>query len=265
MERDDAVGSQPDVGGEGEVVSLGDERRERLARNEAVFREVNEQIDSLNDLGAGLRSFGIVCECGAESCVETITIEKSVYEAVRAHPERFIVLPGHVAPDVDAPLEEHDGFVVVAKNPGAPRETAEATDPRGPSGDNPSPVDAAEIDGEMARRLGENESRFRDANEQIGGAVERLEPEARTVPFVCECGRPDCLETIRITFEEYALARRDTRYFLCSPGHEIVGSGLGRVVEQRSKFVIVEKLGVAGEIAEQRAASPTRERRTGTA
>ena len=51
--------------------SVVDQRRARLARNEALFRNVNEQIDSLNDLGAALPSFPIVCECGAESCTES--------------------------------------------------------------------------------------------------------------------------------------------------------------------------------------------------
>src|SRR6187200_2016015 len=59
--------------------SVGEQRRARLARNEALFRNVNEQIDSLNDLGAALPSFPIVCECGAESCTESILVEKVVY------------------------------------------------------------------------------------------------------------------------------------------------------------------------------------------
>ena len=230
--------------------SVGEQRRARLARNEALFRNVNEQIDSLNDLGAALPSFPIVCECGAESCTESIIVEKVVYEAVRAHPERFIVRAGHLA-EVDTAIEDHGEFLVVAKKPGLPRETAEATDPRGPSSDEAPSSVSSEIDDAAARRLGENEAKFRDANERIEQAVQRLEPGAQTLPFVCECGREECLATLRITIPEYERARRGPRYFLCAPGHEIIGPGLGRVVEQTSKFVITEKLGLAGRVAEE--------------
>ena len=45
--------------------------RDRLARNEAVYRDVNEQIDALNSLGPALPRFPIVCECASEGCAET--------------------------------------------------------------------------------------------------------------------------------------------------------------------------------------------------
>jgi len=71
--------------------------------------------------------------------------------------------------------------------------------------------------------------------------------------------------TLRITLTEYERARRDPRYFLCTPGHEIVGPGIGRVVERTSKFVIMEKLGLAGDVAEERdpRAKPDRHTATG--
>jgi hypothetical protein len=244
--------------------SVGEQRRARLARNEALFRNVNEQIDSLNDLGAALPSFPIVCECGAESCTESILVEKVVYEAARAHPERFLVRAGHLA-EVDTAIEDHGEFLVVAKKPGLPRETAEATDPRGPTAHEAPTNVPNQIDDATARRLAENEAKFRDANERIEEAVQRLEPGALTLPFVCECGREDCLATLRVTIPEYERARRDPRYFLCSPGHEILGPGIGRVVEQTSKFVVMEKLGLAGEVAEELdpRARPDRQTATG--
>jgi hypothetical protein len=109
-----------------------------------------------------------------------------------------------------------------------------------------------EADGEMPHRLGENESRFRDANERIEATWLRVEASAPAVPFVCECGRPECVVTIRLTLLEYEKVRADSRQFVCSPGHEITGPDLGRVVEKTAKFVIMEKLGIAGEVAESR-------------
>ena len=224
--------------------------RDRLARNEAVYRDVNEQIDALNSLGPALPRFPIVCECASEGCAQTLTIEHRLYEAVRAHPERFIVKAGHVAPTVDEVVEDLGELVVVAKRPGKPREVAEATDPRTSVTEAPRAIEAKDVDTEAARRLAENEARFREANEKIEEAILRLEADAPSVPFVCECGRPECFETVRVTCAEYERARQNPRSFLCSPGHEIIGPGLGRVLESTSRSVIMEKLGVAGEVAE---------------
>ena len=102
----------------------------------------------------------------------------------------------------------------------------------------------------MARQIAENEARFRDANERIEAAFERLEPNVQTIPFVCECGRPDCLQILRLTLKQYESVRQHPRYFACAPGHQITGEGLGRVVQEHSTFVVAEKTGVAGAVAE---------------
>ena len=106
------------------------ERAERIVRNEILFREVNEQVDALHAAISPTGRFPIVCECGSGSCSEAIMIETSAYQAVRAHPERFVVVPGHQINDVEDLIEQHDSFVVVAKKPGAPRRLAVTTDPR---------------------------------------------------------------------------------------------------------------------------------------
>jgi hypothetical protein len=36
-----------------------------------------------------------LCECGDEECLERLFLDKQEYEAVRAHPARFFVAPGH--------------------------------------------------------------------------------------------------------------------------------------------------------------------------
>jgi hypothetical protein len=107
------------------------------------------------------------------------------------------------------------------------------------------------MDPETTRRIAENESRFREANEKIEDAALRLEPNASTLPFVCECGRAECLETLRLSFRDYEQARQQATFFVCVPGHEITGDGVGRVLRRTSNFVIMEKLGLAGAIAEE--------------
>jgi hypothetical protein len=153
--------------------------QDRLARNEAVFRDVNEQIESLNEMGARMRRFPVVCECAAESCAETMFVEHAFYESVRAHSERFIVKSGHVRSEVDDVVDGAGEMLVVAKKPGRAREVADETDARIPApGWRVEPLEAEQIDGEMARRLALNESRFRDANERIEDLAEALEADA---------------------------------------------------------------------------------------
>ena len=107
--------------------------QDRLARNEAVFREVNEQINSLNEMGAKMPRFPIVRECARETCSETMLVDHGFYEAVRAYPECFIVKPRHVRPEVDDVVEAHGQMLVVAKKPGTPRKVAEENDARIPA------------------------------------------------------------------------------------------------------------------------------------
>ena len=55
---------------------------------------------------------------------------KTLYESVRAYPERFLVLAGHEEVDIERVVEAHGSWVVVEKRPGTPAEVARATDPR---------------------------------------------------------------------------------------------------------------------------------------
>jgi len=109
----------------------------------------------------------------------------------------------------------------------------------------------------MSRRIALNESRFRAANEKVEKAWVRLGASEQTLPFVCECGRRECLLVLRLTVAQYEQGRRSLKLFLCAPGHEITGDDIGRVVQREPTFVIVEKVGEAGAVAEQ--ADPRRD------
>ena len=91
----------------------------RRARNEALFREVNERIEGISTEVAerdqqqeGLR---LVCECGMEECAELIEATVAEYEAVRASPRRFLVVPGHEHTDTARVVERNSGFFVIEK------------------------------------------------------------------------------------------------------------------------------------------------------
>jgi hypothetical protein len=102
---------------------------ERAGRNEALFREVNEQVRRLNE-GSGPITDGadFVCECSLDTCAERVRVSLRAYEAVRAYPRRFVVLPGHEN-DFEHVVERNDSFYVVEKEGGAGR-IAERSDPR---------------------------------------------------------------------------------------------------------------------------------------
>ena len=93
-------------------------QEERLAHNEATFRDANEEIRTTLDeheFDAPLAPF--ICECSDPSCRALMRIPLETYRKVRSVPTRFILAAGHEdrrgAEDV---VERHDGFVVVEKH-----------------------------------------------------------------------------------------------------------------------------------------------------
>lgn len=104
------------------------DRFERQARNEALFRTVNEQIAKLGDGGDGVLE--IMCECGVEGgCGERLSVPHPVYEQVRSQDDRFVVVPGHETPDLEYAVDWTDDYVIVDKVAAA--EWIVEDDPRG--------------------------------------------------------------------------------------------------------------------------------------
>ncbi len=102
-------------------------REARVAKNEVLFREVNERIRELAPAD-GHTEF--LCECGDASCVEPVTMSLAEYEAVRREGSRFFVRPGHEVPDIEAVIERAGGYTIVEKRDGVPADIAEDNDPR---------------------------------------------------------------------------------------------------------------------------------------
>jgi hypothetical protein len=108
------------------------ERKERLARNEAVFREVNERIEELTRDGEWLGEsewLEVLCECGKRDCAEPLKLRISDYERVRQEPTHFLVAPGHVIPDIEEVVATGSSYEVVRKLAGE-GVLARETDPR---------------------------------------------------------------------------------------------------------------------------------------
>jgi hypothetical protein len=101
-----------------------------MARNEALFREVNERIE---DVQAGFPAQGrtdFLCECGNDDCTQPISLTLAEYEQVRQNPKHFVVVPGHDVADVEHVVERTDRYAVVEKIQGAPAKVALQRDPR---------------------------------------------------------------------------------------------------------------------------------------
>jgi hypothetical protein len=110
---------------------MDEERERRIGLNEAFFRAVNEQIDSLTQTVAVDADLEIVCECGSTECFARLPILRSEYERIREDETLFIALPGHEIPSVEDVVERDEDHVVVRKRPGTPAgDVAVATDPR---------------------------------------------------------------------------------------------------------------------------------------
>jgi len=100
-------------------------REVRAARNQSLFRSVNEKMASLNEAFAEtLRTFAIACECDDLACVEMIEITPDHYRAVRAEPRRFVIRAEHINQDVEVVVQRSPDYVVVEKVDAA-GETAE--------------------------------------------------------------------------------------------------------------------------------------------
>jgi hypothetical protein len=98
--------------------------------------------------------------------------------------------------------------------------------------------------------MAKNEAIFRDANEHIQRRARELGFEQR-VPFICECGEPECRELLRLTLPEYEAVRAGGARFFLLPAHESAVANAGCVIERYDGYLVVEKTGVAREVAEE--------------
>ncbi|MGH3031231.1 MAG: hypothetical protein ACRDNE_10810 [Gaiellaceae bacterium] len=106
---------------------------ERVGKNEALFREVNERIrEASAGFFASEREQGVefVCECSDAACYKPVELTLGEYETVRSDPAHFLVAPGHLwHTDAERRVAGNDRHWVVEKLLAAGR-AAEAADPR---------------------------------------------------------------------------------------------------------------------------------------
>jgi hypothetical protein len=110
---------------------------ERVARNDARFRESNEQLRTASEaLGFGSEELlPFLCECADVDCTTIVQLTRREYEAVRRSPVHFVNRRGHEANahGWEVVVDEFDRYTVVAKV-GEAAEIAAELDPRRGSG-----------------------------------------------------------------------------------------------------------------------------------
>jgi hypothetical protein len=107
------------------------DRARRIGENEALFRQVNEHVQSLGTgVAEGHSPMQIFCECGDLSCDDRFSVPSSKYEEIRGDATLFFVVPGHNKVGIEEVVERTEDYDVVRKLAAEARRIAEETDPR---------------------------------------------------------------------------------------------------------------------------------------
>jgi len=102
----------------------------------------------------------------------------------------------------------------------------------------------------MEERIARNDAAFRSANENIAEAAAEIHVDG-ALPFICECANRECNEIVMLTASDYESVRTDSRHFLIVPGHQSAEQNVGEVAERHENYIVYEKRGHAGDVAEQ--------------
>jgi hypothetical protein len=108
---------------------VSDVRDERLAKNETLFRTLNENIASLAGTLGDKTPYEFICECASPDCFEQILMTLGEYERVRSDGGRFLMAATHVDIEIELVVERYENYVVVEKD-GVAGLVAHAEDPR---------------------------------------------------------------------------------------------------------------------------------------
>ena len=102
---------------------------EKIARTEALFREVNERIaETAERFDATQTNF--VCECADPRCTHRVEATLEQYERVREEGDTFLLVPGHEDERVEAVIRQPNDHAVVEKRHPIVRRLVLDLDPR---------------------------------------------------------------------------------------------------------------------------------------
>jgi hypothetical protein len=108
-----------------------DARSDRVARNEAMYKAVNREIqEASTEAGSSpTDQLDVLCECGREGCSTTLALTIAEYNETHGQQDRFVVAAGHESPEIERVVKRMEHYFIVDKF-GEAEEIAEAEDPR---------------------------------------------------------------------------------------------------------------------------------------
>ncbi len=94
-----------------------DPRKERAARNEAMYRAVNLEVVRVSEeVGGGPNDrLEILCECGEDDCGTTLDVNRAEYDEAHQQPDRFMVAPGHEDEQIEHVVKRTPVYLIVDK------------------------------------------------------------------------------------------------------------------------------------------------------
>lgn len=106
-----------------------DEHANRIARTEALFRDVNERIaEAAQRFDSQEAEF--VCECADAECTDRVPASLDDYELARADGTRFLLLPGHEDTRVERVVRSQRRYRIVEKFEASIAAIVKRLDPR---------------------------------------------------------------------------------------------------------------------------------------
>lgn len=119
----------------GHQLPVDDASAEKVARNNAVFRDANDKIAAAaGELGLDDdRPVPFICECSDAACSRIILLTLAEYERVRSNPRWFAHVPGHDSELRGAvrELEDHERYALAEKVAHAGDVAEQLADPAG--------------------------------------------------------------------------------------------------------------------------------------
>jgi hypothetical protein len=93
-----------------------DARVHRLAVNEAIARQVNEQVEQVAERWRrDNEPLEILCECSLGDCTQRLHVPLADYARVREHDARFMLVDDHIVEEIEKRVGEVGDATVVEK------------------------------------------------------------------------------------------------------------------------------------------------------
>lgn len=88
----------------------------KIAENEVAFRTANDSLRAVFEHAEDLEArFPFLCECGDSACTVVVMLPLEAYAAMRRHPDRFVIAPGHKQLDTEHVVDESEGYQLIEK------------------------------------------------------------------------------------------------------------------------------------------------------